>query len=476
MKTERNPSAAVLQEWQVLLEGAVCACHQQRVWQRLLVASLGLLSALGRRTLSQVIVTIGWGDADWTAWYRLLNRKRVDWEELQQQVAAAVSRDLPAGAPFAVAVDATHLPRTSRRMPGVGWARQPRTPVWRPGIHRAQRWVGLNALLPLSASGDSRAVPLRWVPACPPAAQPVQGYPPMTEWQAGLSLLYWLRTTLDRQGLAERVVLAVGDGAYANAQLWNGLPQRTILLARCAKNRALFGLPDGAHHGRGRKPRYGARLPVPPDFLVPQRAFQTVPIVVRGRTLNLRVRVIGPVLVKPAPDHPLFLLVVKGVDRGKGQLRRFREPSYLLVNAFPTADGQGWTLPLSVADLLSWAWQRWEVEVMHRELKSGFGLGQQQQWSDIGVVSAVHWVTWLYATVLLAGYRAWGYHPPPEPTLGRWWRPRRWSTATLWQAIRQEVWQLAEFQPVWARSPDKWHEMQTWFAAPDNVLNGYRRI
>ena len=39
----------------------------------------------------------------------------------------------------------------------------------------------------------------------------------------------------------------------------------------------------------------------------------------------------------------------------------------------PTAAG-GWALPLSAPELLGWAWQRWEIEVCHRELKAGFGL------------------------------------------------------------------------------------------------------
>lgn len=473
MSTHRSASTPVLHAWYGLVQDLEGCCTQRRVWQRLLVLCCGMLSALGRHTLSQVIVTIGWGELDWTAWYRVLNRKRVDWEGLQHQLVAAVRGELPEGAPFAVALDATHLPRTSATMPGVGWAPQPRTPVWMRGIHRAQRWVGLNALLPRSASGDSRALPLRWIPACSPKAQPVQGYEPMTEWEAGQQQLHWLRDTLDAQGEQERTILAVGDGAYATAQLWRTLPERTILLARCAKNRALWAMP-ASQPQRGRRRLYGDRLPTPQHYRDQGTGFRQVRIMVRGRRLSLLVRVVGPVLVRPAANRPLFLLVVKGYYPKQGGRRR-REPTYLLVTAQSSAAG-GWRLPLPMEELLSWAWQRWEVEVMHRELKSGFGLGQQQQWSDTGVVSAVHWVTWLYATLLLAGYQSWGYQPPGRSCLGCWWQPRRWSLATLWQAIRQEVWQLADFQPVWARSLDNWTEMEQWFATLDHVLVGYRRI
>ncbi|MDQ7033338.1 MAG: hypothetical protein Q9P01_00420, partial [Anaerolineae bacterium] len=33
---------------------------------------------------------------------------------------------------------------------------------------------------------------------------------------------------------------------------------------------------------------------------------------------------------------------------------------------------------LPVKTLMFWMWQRWEVEVCHRELKSNFGLGNKQ--------------------------------------------------------------------------------------------------
>ncbi|HSK83314.1 MAG TPA: hypothetical protein VK902_07890 [Rubrobacter sp.] len=41
-------------------------------------------------------------------------------------------------------------------------------------------------------------------------------------------------------------------------------------------------------------------------------------------------------------------------------------------------EGGEWVLPYPAHELLTWAWQRWEVEVCHREMKSGFGLGEAQ--------------------------------------------------------------------------------------------------
>lgn len=473
MSPQHTPSPSLLQHWQQLVAPAATCCTQQRTWQRLQLLSCGLLSTLGRHTLSQVITTLGAGDDDWSSWYRLFNQERVTWGIAQQQLVRAVGQELRPDAPFVVGLDATHLPRTSEQMPGVRLVPHPRTPAWKRGLHLAQRWVGLSALLPRSNAGDSRAVPLRCIPACSEKGQPVDGYEPMSEWEAGAEQLRWLRQTLDAQDEHERRIVAVADGAYSAAGMWQALPERTVLVARCAKNRALYALPE-TQPERGRKRWYGERLPTPEQERQHGRGFRRVPIRVRGRTVTPRVKVVGPVLVRPAADCPLFLLVIAGYRPTSGSRQRRRQPTQLLVNAEQQPDG-AWQLPLPLGELLAWAWQRWELEVMHRELKSGFGLGQQQQWSDAGVLGVVHWMTWLYATLILAAYRTWGYEPPPRATLGGWWRPRRWSLATLWQAIRVAVWQLAAFLPVWGRSTDTWGEMTAWFAAPEQVLAAYRR-
>ena len=46
-------------------------------------------------------------------------------------------------------------------------------------------------------------------------------------------------------------------------------------------------------------------------------------------------------------------------------------------------------------ELLAWLWQRWEVEVAHREMKSGFGVGEMQCWTAVSTVASVQWGIWL---------------------------------------------------------------------------------
>lgn len=445
-----------------------------RVWDRVGLLTLGSVIALGRHTLSQVLVALGLGSRDWSAWYRLFNRRRFSVLWGRPVVLGRVLAWYDPGAPLAVVVDATQLPRSSRRFPGVGATRAPRCPVWRPGVHLAQRVELLSLLLPRTPSGDSRAVPLHATVLRTERTRPFGSTPVQTECAAAGHLLAHLRDDLDASD-PDREVLVVADGAYSTAPMLTALPDRTTLLARCALNRALYAMPVHCPGARGRKRRYGERGPTPLEQLHAPRGWHRVSLAVRGRTVTPRVQVTGPWLVKPVPHRPVFILVVKGVDRGHGRSRRQRAPHFFLVTARIDPEGTP-VLPFPVADLLAWCWQRWEVEVMHKELKSSCGLGDQQAWSAAGAATTLDWALWTYALLILAGAAVWGLGPAPGPDSGRWWRPRRWSVPRLMQEVRAELWQPSAQTPDWSRFPDAWGEMETWIPTQTSAALGIRHV
>lgn len=447
------------------------AFRQARPYQRCVALVIGQLAAFGRHTIAQLVVALGLGQADWSGFYRLFSVPRVDYDRLGYCFVQATLASVPADAPYQVALDGVQQPRSSRTLVGTSWLNAPRTPPWRPGIHRAQRFLHLAWLVPPSANGFSRAIPLRLLPAFPArAAQPPAGSV-RREWEAGQVALRWLRETLDALGRPEQWVRAVADSVYGPAALWGSLPPRTTMLVRCAKNRALFQLPP-PRHGRGRPRKYGRRAPTPPSWLHRATGWQTNCLRVRGRSIPLTYRVAGPYLVRGCPTQPVFLLVVKGVQRRSGARR---EPTFWLVSAV-TQQGR-WRLPAPPATLLEWAWQRWEIEVTHRAAKSGFGVGEAQCWTATSAVLSVQWQWWVLGVVLLVGYRAWGLGPAPTGCLSRWWGGGgRWSLGQLWQALRAELWQLGEFQPMWTRFPSNWSEMADWLQLQTPAILGARRI
>jgi hypothetical protein len=173
----------------------------------------------------------------------------------------------------------------------------------------------------------------------------------------------------------------------------------------------------------------------------------------------------------------LFLIVVGGATwkAGKKEPRRAkREPAFYLVNAVWHAGR--WVLPLSAPVILAWIWQRWELEVAHREMKSGLGVGQKQCCNLRSAVISVQWSVWVYAILVLAGYQAWGlFHGPRRPE--RWWPgAKRWSLSTLWRAYRAAIWGSAEFRAIWTTTGANWLDKELWVAGLSNAAAGAARI
>jgi hypothetical protein len=381
---------------------------------------------------------LGLTAVDWSSWYRLFSHGRFPYDEASAVLFGETLKHVGPEDVYVVAGDGTQTRRSSRKMEGAHWLHNPQSPVFKRGIHIAQRWFNGSWLLP-AENGYSRALPLRWLPAFTEKSQP-QTTAPCKEWEAAVAFLTWLKQQLAAHGRAGQQVLMVADGHYDTLHLWKYLPAGVILLARSARNRVLWHLPGPDAR---KNCKYGERAPTPVDYWRQRIGWQRLVLTVRDRPRHLQVKVAGPFLRKGAAERPLFLIVV----RGKGNKRTRRQPLPFLVNAVQDAAGD-WVLPLPVADLLFWTWQRWEVEVAHRELKSNFGLGNKQCWQPTAAVLSVQWSAWVYALLLLAGYRCWGLTGAPAvPT--RWWRGSgRWSLNTLWRGYRAALWGDHQFQPI----------------------------
>ena len=478
MKNSTFPSEIplLLQALLKLMAAHRAAFGQERSYQRALALVFGELFSFARHTVTQALLALGLTDADWSAWYRLFSRERVDEEALAACLLGETLEHVSADGPYVVAVDGVQIPRSSLKMPGTSWLKAPRTPAFRVGIHRAQHFLH-GAWLTPQEEGYSRAIPLRFLPAFPEKAVPGAAAP-CREWQAGLQFVAWVRAQLDRLGRAAQPVLLVADGRFDVLDFWHGLPAGTAAAVRTAKNRALCELPQRRPHGSGRQPSYGPRAPSPAEWLQRRKGFRRLQLRVRGRTIPLRYRVQGPYLREGLPDQPFFLLVVGGQTwwAGRRQPRRkYRKAAFYLISAQPDGQG-GWQLPWPIETILAWLWQRWEVEVAHREMKSGFGVGQKQCWHPRSTVVSVQWSVWAYAALLLAGYRTWGLlGGPPAPA--RWWPgAHRWSLTTLWRGYRAVLWGSPVFRPLWTRTGATWLGKEALLDALHNAAHAAAKI
>jgi hypothetical protein len=210
---------------------------QERVYERAVKLVLAEVMAFGRHTVTQLLMVLGMNGEDWSAWYRIFSRGRFNEAAAAEVMVEETLKHVGAGEVYVVGGDGTQVPRSGKRIEGVGWLRNLRTPPFKVGIHRAQRWFNGSWLMP-AEEGYSRAMPLRWLPAFPVKAQR-QISEPCKEWEAAVQFLNWLKVQLTRLGRAYQQILMVADGSFDTLEQWRHLPSGVVLLARSAKNRVL---------------------------------------------------------------------------------------------------------------------------------------------------------------------------------------------------------------------------------------------
>ncbi len=471
--------SALLVELRQLLDACRVAFQQERVYQRILALFIAEILTLGRHTVTQLLRVLGVADQDWSAWYRLFSLPRFPEEAVGRCLLAETLVHVPAEEPFVVIEDAVIVPRTGSHVSGSSWWRGQKTAPFQRGLQRGQRFVGISWQTPIENS-YCRAIPLRFLPAVTEKAVP-SAAKPAKEWEAGLAGLSWVRRELDQKGRSAQPLVGVGDGSYDVQGIWGHLPERTTLVVRTARNRKLLDLADKLEgpRGPGRPALYGERLPTPAALLGERKSeyWTQLTLPVRGRERQMRYRIQGPCLVEGMPHCPLYLIVVGGQSYTVGKRnprRRYREPYFLLVNAIWREES--WQLPFPVERLLAWAWQRWECEVAHREMKSSLGIGEKQCWGKWGALTSVQWGVWVYSVCVLAAYKAWGITGGPR-RVGGWYRSaRRWSFTAMWQAYRSELWGEREFLPLCGGSLANWLKPELWKAGMWNALADPGRI
>jgi hypothetical protein len=82
-----SPAATVCRPPLLCALAALVAAHrpavrQERCFARLRALVWARLGTLSRPTMTQLLLTLGLVDADWSAFYRLFSRARVDYEDL----------------------------------------------------------------------------------------------------------------------------------------------------------------------------------------------------------------------------------------------------------------------------------------------------------------------------------------------------------------------------------------------------------
>jgi len=439
----------LLEEFDELLAEAAPAFSQQRVSARARQMAYGFATAWGRHTISGALCATHAQDRDWSASYRVFSRSPWEPHDLFRPVLERCLAGSASPGPIPLALDDTTVKKTSKRIPGVSYARDPMSPPFHANLVMGQRFIQVAAILrPEGLRGPARTIPVRFEPAPPPAKPRKRASP--EEWEAylkarkaqtlswqGVRLMEEVREASDRAGHAGSRLLWVTDGSYCNRTVFRNLPERSELVARARGDITLF-LPPTEEElaGMGRRRKYGARLPKPDEIRASDAyPWQQARIFGAGRPHDVRYKAVPRVLWRSgARAKPLRLLIIAPLryrPTAKSRLL-YRDPAYLLTSDLTT----------SAETLIQAYFDRWEIEVNHRDEKSLLGVGQPQVWAEKAAPRVPQFQVAVYAMLLLASLMAYGpkrtrdYLPLPK------WRKReerRPSILDILALLREEL-------------------------------------
>jgi len=415
---------------------------QPRSYIRAVRQALGGLVCLGRRTLSRIIWTNGGQHKDWRADYFLFSRCQWDPAALFAPILVRALAYCP-GRYIGVAIDDTRLHKTGLRIQQAFVQRDPLSPKYHVNFMLGLRFLQASLLVPLfrRARVGTRAMPIAFEEVsvvkrprrkrrpksssrqnqaakrklkdnpAPPAPQPeAQDAALEQEWKQYraaqklhnlsthfVQLMGRLRAAFDSAGAAKKILLLAVDHSFCNRTVFRTPVQGVELIARTRKNAVLCGRTKDASR------RFYERRKFTPEQvrLDESRAWQTTKIFYGGKRRQVEYKEVAGIYWQGgARRRPLRLLVVRPTRYQKKKSGRYyyRQPAYLLTTVVHG----------TVRQLLQIYFDRWQIEVNHREEKDTLGVGQAQLRNFISVPKQPAFAVAAYSALLLASLQAFG--------------------------------------------------------------------
>jgi hypothetical protein len=426
----------------LLLDGWAGVFAQKRTLHRAIEHAMGTPCSMGRRTISRAICALGRQHRDWSADYKLFSRSKWDERRLFAPVLQQYLKRYRHGF-VAIGFDDTKTPKTGKKIKSAFWQRDPMSPAFHPNLVWGLRFLQASALFPHHTEGDhdARGVPVRFQEA--PALKKPGKRATDAERKAykeakkhfnlstqALAIMRDLRAELDAAGARDRRMLAVLDGSFCNRTIFRAELDRIDLIARCRKDAKLC-FPAAP----GERRTYGQEKFTPQQI----RGDETAPwhrarIYFAGAKRTIRYKEVSGVLwQRGAQTQPLRLFVIapqpyKSSPNGR---THYRQPAYLLCT----------DLNSSAKNLIQAYFDRWQIEVNHREEKSTLGVGQAQLHADASVPRHPAFLVASYSLLLLAAIEQFGPTRTDQFIALPKWRKKakRPSALDLITLLRKEI-------------------------------------
>ena len=382
---------------------------QERSSSRAIRQALGSLVCLGRRTVSRIIWTNGGEQKCWSAEYSLHSRCRWDPQQLFMPI---LERALPfcSGRYIGVAADDTRLHKTGSCIQQAFYQRDPLSPPFHVNLMLGLRFLQASLLVPLyrRANVGARAVPIRFQeasrvkrPGRKATLEEWKGYRAAVRQynlsQRFVAMMNDLRLALNHAGASAKILVMAADGSFCNRTVFGAAVDKTEIVARTRKDAVLcFRATAGSR-------RFYDTNKFNPESV---RQDDSIPwnitkIFYGGKRRRVRYKAVSEVYWQGgARRRVLRLLVVAPTPYRKRKSSKlyYRQPAYLL-----TTD-----LKAHAHTLLQIYFDRWQIEVNHREEKDTIGVGQAQLWNAVSVPKQPVLAVASYSALLLASLIAFG--------------------------------------------------------------------
>lgn len=431
-----------------ILRGWKKVFAQSRTTIRAIKQALSSVCVIGRRTIARSYLVRG-GEGDWSSEYKLHSRSQWDAQKLFEPILKEAIEMCP-GQLLPMGSDDTRIRKSGKKIKTAHWGRDPLSPPFHVNLSYGLRWLHSSILLPLHRQQpvSARALPV-WFEEVAPVRKPgkkatqeekkayraaVKKHNLSTE---AVEMFKQMRKQVDQLGGEEKTLAHALDGSFCNQTVFKADLERTILIARARKD-AKLSFP--ASEGRR---IYSQQTFTPEEIMKDERyPWQETLIFHGGKWRTVYYKEVNEVLWRRGGGPKrLRLLVVKPVAYRKTKKGRllYRQPAFLLTTDLKTA----------ARELLQIYFDRWQVEVAHRELKDNFGLGQAQVRVPASVARQPVLTVATYSAMHLAALKAFGPQRPDElGPLPKYQRDKtRASCQELIRNLRNEVVDKADLLP-----------------------------
>jgi hypothetical protein len=401
---------------------------------------------VGRRTLTRAISFAGNTQKDWSADYKVFSRSRWEPRALFHPVLEQAIQEHQLQR-IVVSTDDTRVWRHGKHVPQTQWHRDPMGPPFQTNLRWGHRFLQASLVLPLhqqDAQSSSRAIPVRFEMAPvvkkpgKKAGEEIWARYHQEKKEKNLSVQFValtkeLRERLNQTGHQAKRLVQVGDGSFCNRTVlredWEA--QNVTLVVRCRKDIVL------CKRARGQGPRFYGKSKFTPEEVRRRSSrapWQTARIFHGGCFRKVRYKELTRILWQGgARQREVRLLVVAptGYRTSKNGRKYYRQPAYLLTTE----------LTGSALDLLQAYFDRWGIEVNHRDEKEILGVGEAQVWNEHSVSNVPALLVAMYSWLLLAGLQCYGTTRPEDyQPLPKWRRgARRPSCLDLVTLLRKQI-------------------------------------